>query len=60
VAIINLSSYNIIGIIAFSAVAVAGITIKIILHAKRKKMDGITNFISNRKESSQNNGWEEL
>ena len=57
----NLSLYAKIGLIAFAAVAVIGITVKITLRAKRKKTDGIHGFVHKQKvDRNANDGWELL
>lgn len=58
--ITELSLYSIISSIAFVAVAIIGFFTKIILRAKRKKVDGLHGFTEQPKDENFNYGWKTL
>ncbi len=56
-----MSLYSIIGIIAFAVVAAVGITMKIVLSHKRKKLDGVHGYVHEPdSEDTPADGWKML
>jgi len=56
-----MSLYSIIGLIVLAVVAVFGITVKIILSRKRKKLDGVHGYVHEEKtENAPTDGWKML
>jgi len=56
----GLSLWSIIGLIVFAVVAVIGIAVKLVLRAKRKKVDGAHGFVPQTVEEAVGDGWEIL
>ena len=59
-AMINLSLYSVIGLIAFAVVAVIGIVVKLIIRSKRKKVNGVRGFAPQTPEEALKDGWKRL